>query len=84
MRAARTVIALALVALGFAAGAGWSALRGPRGSKPRAVAPRGPLNAEEQSVTQLFERSSPSVVFITSIALRRDFFRLNVMVPLLF
>lgn len=79
MRAAQSAVALALVAVGFVAGAGWTALHGPQEATPRAVTTRGALNAEEQSVTRLFERSSPSVVFITSIALRRDFFRLNVM-----
>jgi S1-C subfamily serine protease len=67
------------VALGFAAGAGWGSLQGGQPARPRPVEPRGSLTPEEQSVTQLFERASPSVVFITSIALRRDLFRLNVM-----
>jgi len=45
----------------------------------RPVAPRAELTTVERSVTSLFEESGPSVVYITSIALRRDFFRLNVM-----
>ena len=79
MSAARSLVALALLALGFAAGAGWSSLQGARPARPRPVEPRGSLTAEEQSVTQLFERASPAVVFITSMTLRRDLFRLNVM-----
>ncbi len=37
------------------------------------------LTAQERSVTELFEAASPSVVYITSVTLRRDFFRMNVM-----
>jgi S1-C subfamily serine protease len=48
-------------------------------AEPRQVDPRSDLTPAEQSVTTLFEQSGPSVVYITSIALRRDFFRLNVM-----
>jgi len=42
------------------------------------VTARGALTAEEQSITSLFEEISPSVVYVTSLAVRRDFFRLNV------
>jgi S1-C subfamily serine protease len=45
----------------------------------RSVAERGDLTAAEKSVTALFEEATPSVVYITSVALRRDFFRFNVM-----
>ena len=45
----------------------------------RAVTERAGLTAEERSVTELFEEASPSVAYITSVALRRDFFRFNVM-----
>ena len=45
----------------------------------RPVAPRADLTAAERSVTELFEEASPSVAYITSLALRRDFFRLNVL-----
>jgi len=46
---------------------------------PRVVAARAELTMAEKTVTALFEETSPSVVYITSISLRRDFFRLNVM-----
>ncbi|MGD8441088.1 MAG: S1C family serine protease, partial [Holophagae bacterium] len=46
---------------------------------PREVAPRADLTPSERTVTSVFENVSPSVAYITSIALRRDFFRLNVM-----
>jgi len=45
---------------------------------PRVVTARGDLAADEQSTIELFERSSPSVVFITTSVIRRDFFNLNV------
>ena len=44
----------------------------------RAVTPRGPLLAEEQSQIDVFKRISPSVVHITTLEVQRDFFSLNV------
>jgi len=53
----------------------------PRRTEPssRPISARGQLTAAEKSVTALFKEATPSVVYITSIALRRDFFRFNVM-----
>jgi S1-C subfamily serine protease len=48
-------------------------------ARSRTIVERSNLTAEERSVTQLFEEASPSVAYITSVSLRRDFFRLNVM-----
>ena len=48
-------------------------------AEPRAVTPRGSLTDAEQTRIEVFDNASPSVVYITSVALRRDFFRLNVM-----
>jgi S1-C subfamily serine protease len=45
----------------------------------RPISARSELTAAEKSVTTLFEESTPSVVYITSVALRRDFFSFNVM-----
>jgi S1-C subfamily serine protease len=45
---------------------------------PRAVTPRGDLADDEKTTIELFERTSPSVAYITSIAHRRDFFGFNV------
>lgn len=56
-----------------------TAQRSNTGAAPRPVAVRAELTAAERTVTSLFEEAGPSVVHITSIALRRDFFRLNVM-----
>jgi len=48
------------------------------GAAPRTVTPRGPLGADELANIDLFKRISPSVVHITTLALQRDFFSLNV------
>jgi S1-C subfamily serine protease len=45
---------------------------------PRPVVARGDLAADEKNVIELFQRVSPSVVYITSVELRRDLFSLNV------
>jgi len=41
------------------------------------VTPRGELDADEKENIALFERASPAVVFITSIAVQQDAFSLN-------
>ena len=45
---------------------------------PRAVMPRGPLAADEIAHIELFKRASPSVVHITTLAVQRDMFSMNV------
>jgi S1-C subfamily serine protease len=47
-------------------------------AEPRGVSPRGGLLPHEQLTIDLFEKASPSVVYITSVALRRDYFSTNV------
>jgi len=44
----------------------------------RPVTPRGGLTAEETNAISIFESVSPSVVFISSVALERDIFTQNV------
>ena len=44
-----------------------------RTARPRLVTPRGDLAQDEKSTIELFKQVSPSVVYITSIALQRDF-----------
>jgi S1-C subfamily serine protease len=44
---------------------------------PHAVAARGDLAEDEKNTIEIFKNVSPSVVYITSIALRQDFFSLN-------
>ncbi len=47
--------------------------------EPRSITPRGDLMQTETTTIELFEKSAPSVVYITNVALRRDPWRLNVM-----
>ncbi len=47
-------------------------------AQPRAVAPRGPLAADELANIELFKKASPSVVHITSLGVQRDLFSMNV------
>jgi S1-C subfamily serine protease len=84
MTASRTLLGALLLGAGFIGGVACPLLGEPQAvppsaSRPRPVAGRPPLTPGELSVTNLFERTSPSVVYITSLAVRRDFFRLNVM-----
>ena len=64
------VAALCLL-LGFT-GYGWWANRGTAAVDARAVTPRGSLSDAETSTVALFERASPSVVYITTQTARRD------------
>ncbi len=48
-------------------------------AQPRAVTARGDLADDEKSTIELFRRVSPSVVYITSLTVRRDFFSLKAM-----
>ncbi len=45
---------------------------------PRAVIARGDLAEDEKNTIEVFKHAAPSVVYITSIALRRGLFNLNV------
>jgi S1-C subfamily serine protease len=73
------IVILLLIVLGL-----WWYLDRPRQpvlnpeAQPRPVIARGDLAADERSVVELFQRASPSVVYITSVELRRDLFSLNV------
>jgi len=46
--------------------------------QPRTVAPRGPLIADELAHIDIFKKTSPSVVHITSLGAQRDMFSMNV------
>jgi S1-C subfamily serine protease len=48
------------------------------GAQSRAVTARGDLAADEKSTIELFKEASPSVVYITTLSMRRDAFSLNV------
>ena len=45
---------------------------------PRTISPRGDLGNDEQATIDLFETTSPSVVFITTVNLRRGYFSPNI------
>ena len=45
---------------------------------PRTVTARGDLAADEKNTIELFRSASPSVVYITTIAVKRNLFSLNV------
>jgi S1-C subfamily serine protease len=70
--------AMALIAVWPTAARFWSSLRHPPAS-PRPITPRGDLAADERATVELFQEISPSVVYITSLTRRRDFFSLNVL-----
>ncbi len=46
---------------------------------PRAITPRGDLAGDEQTNIEVFQSASPSVVYITSLAIQRDRFSLNLL-----
>lgn len=45
---------------------------------PRPIEARGDLALDEKSTIEIFQANAPAVVYITTSALRRDFFSLNV------
>jgi len=72
---------LLLVAVGIGAFILWQRLRPLQfdpNAAPRAVTARGDLASDELATIDLFRTSSPSVVYITNVGLRRDFFTRNV------
>jgi S1-C subfamily serine protease len=82
MRGSRAILGVALIAAGFAAGAWWSAVTPEPSaairSGQRSVA-AGHINDDERATVDLFQHASPSVVFITSLSVRRNAFRFNLM-----
>ena len=83
MRGSRGLVGLLLLATGFVAGVALTCRADPQSQRsdvaaPREVTSRASLTREEIGITALFEEVSPSVVYVTSLAVRRDFFRLNV------
>lgn len=68
-----------LLLLSFIAGVEWRGLEERSlDSAPRPVLARGDLAAYEKSTIEIFREVSPSVVFITTVDLRRNWFSLNV------
>jgi len=64
--------------LGFAFNRGLFRELFPKPVVLRAITPRGDLASDEQTTIELFARISPSVVYITNIALQRSIFSLDV------
>ena len=80
-RLATSKAALATLAVALLLGIVTIVTAGPsdRNAQPRAVTPRGELNAEEKATIGLFERARDSVVFITTRGQVRDFWSRNVL-----
>lgn len=64
----------------------WTLLRPGNGAaqlrpdaRPREITPRGELAEEERNNIDIFRRTSPAVVYVTSTSLRRSLFSLNVL-----
>ncbi len=75
----RLPVVLALLALaGVAAFLAAPTVLSRTEAVPRAVAPRGPLTADELAHIDVFKKTSPSVVHITSLGVQRDMFSANV------
>lgn len=82
----RRILSLILIALlfllVFIGGVRWGGFAERFGGtslqvEPRPVLARGDLAADEKSTIELFHGASPSVVFITTVTLRREWFSLN-------
>ncbi len=71
-------LAASLAALAVALFVAPSCVKSRTDAVPRAVTPRGALAADEQNNVDVFRRSSPSVVHITTLEAQRDFFSMNV------
>lgn len=50
-----------------------------KNSYERAITPRAELSAEERASIELFKQASPSVVYITSLTVKRDMFSMDSM-----
>jgi S1-C subfamily serine protease len=73
-----TILLLILVSLLLLREAGtWVSDLFYEGAKPRAITARGDLAEDEKSTIATFKAISPSVVFITSLAMQQDFFSLR-------
>jgi S1-C subfamily serine protease len=78
-RASRWLVLAAVAGVAAAAGFGVPRLVESRTeASPRAITPRGPLLADEQAQIDVFRKTSPSVVHITTLEAQRDFYSLNV------
>lgn len=82
-RFSQLIAVLLPLLVGFLAGAAWQSTTPAsqqHAAEPiaNAVAPREDLAPAEQATIDLFEQASPSVAFITSLAVQQDYFSRNV------
>lgn len=81
----RVILTLALLVAAFFAGAAWkgkdstTAIALAEEGLKRNIAPRADLTSAEQHTIQLFQKAAPSVCFITTTAVRKDFWTRNIM-----
>ncbi len=66
------VLLIAVAAIMLRQAGLWPRMFSSASANPRTVTPRGDLAAAEKSTIEIFEASSPSVVHITSLAVRSD------------
>lgn len=87
MKFSHILIAALLISAGFLAGSSWKSEKADSQANlenakeepgSRAIAPVRIISNNEEATIQLFEEAAPSVVFITSIALQRDYWMRNV------
>jgi len=58
---------VAILAAAFASAPLRARAEAPLSAQPRAIAPRGPLLPQEQSLVNLFENAAPSVAYIPRV-----------------
>lgn len=73
------VLLLAVAAVMLRNAEWWRWVGSPVSIEPRPIQPRGDLAEDEKATIELFRQASPSVVHITSIAVRRDRLSLNLL-----
>lgn len=77
----RALVVVLVLMLGFFVwieGRAWLAGSRDPHATPRPIVPRQPLSSGELGTINLFEKTSPSVVYIANVGVRQDFFTLNV------
>lgn len=72
------VLFLAVIIMATLQVRAWWTTQAAAAVAPRAVTPRANLLPAEQGTIDIFEESSPSVVYITTSNLRRDYFGTNI------
>lgn len=81
-RNGRASLAVLILFLALIVGIWWFFVRTEKvldeKAEPRAVTARGDLAQDEKTAVEIFKNVSRSVVYISSIELRRDFFSLNI------